>query len=58
MCAAFVHVLYDFIFIRCMLREKNSHEAYQDFIREVGAPEVIVTDNSKTQIGKKWEATN
>lgn len=54
----FVHVLSDFIFIRCMQRESHSHGAYQDFVREVGAPEMIITDNSKTQTGKKWEATN
>ena len=54
----FVHVPSDFIFIRCMQRESHSHGAYQDFIREIGAPEMIVTDNSKTQTGSKWEATS
>ena len=35
-----------------MQRESQSHGAYQDYIREVGASEVVVTDNSKTQTGK------
>ena len=54
----FVHVESDFIFVRCMQRESHSHGAYQDFIREVGAPQMIVSDNAKTQTGKKWEATS
>jgi hypothetical protein len=54
----FCHVLSDYIFVRCMQRESHSHGAYQDYIREVGASEKIVTDNSKTQTGKKWEKTS
>jgi len=54
----FCHVISDFLFIRCMQRESHSHGAYQDYIREVGASESIVTDNSQTQTGKKWEATS
>lgn len=54
----FCHVPSDFLFVRCMQRESHSHGAYQDYIREVGASEVIVTDNSKTQTGKKWETTS
>ena len=34
------------------------HGAYQDYIHEVGASEMIVTDNSRTQTGKKWEKTS
>ena len=41
-----------------MQRESHSHGAYQDYIREVGASETIVTDSSKTQTGKKWETTS
>ena len=41
-----------------MQRESKSHGAYQDYIREVGASETIVTDNSRTQTGKKWEQTS
>ena len=52
MCTEFLARLSDYLFVRCMLRESQSHGAYQDSIREVGASEVVVTDNSKTQIGK------
>ncbi len=54
----FCHVPSDFIFVRCMQRESSSHGAYQDYIREVGASDLIVTDNSQTQTGKKWEETS
>jgi hypothetical protein len=54
----FVHRASDYLFVRCMQREAHSHGAYQDFVREIGAPELIVTDNSQTQTGKKWEATS
>ena len=54
----FVHVNSDYLFVRCMQREAHSHGAYQDFIREIGAPEMIVTDNSQTQTGQKWEQTS
>lgn len=54
----FVHVNSDYLFVRCMQREKHSHGAFQDFIREMGAPNVLLTDNSKTQTGKKWTATS
>ena len=54
----FCHVLSDYLFVRCMQRESHSHGAYQDYIREVGASEMIVTDNSRTQTGKKWLRTS
>ena len=54
----FVHVPSDYLFVRCMQRESHSHGAYQDFIREIGAPEMIATDNSQTQAGTKWETTS
>ena len=54
----FVHVPSDYSFARCMQREAHSHGAYQDYIREVGAPQMVITDNSQTQTGKKWEATS
>ena len=40
-----------------MRREAQSHMALQDFIRHVGAPTLLHTDNSKTQTGKKWTTT-
>ena len=54
----FCHVPSDFLFARCLQRESQSHGAYQDYIREVGASDTICTDNSKTQTGLKWEATS
>ena len=51
----FCHVLSDFLFVRCIQRESHSHGAYQDYICELGASELIVTDKSRTQTGKKWE---
>ena len=41
------HILSDYLFVRCMQRESQSHGAYQDYIRGVGVSEVVVTDNSK-----------
>jgi hypothetical protein len=38
-----------------MQRESHSHGAYQDFVREIGAPDVIATNNSQTQTGRRWE---
>ena len=51
----FCYVMLDYLFVRCMKRESHSHRAYQDYICEVGALEIITTDNSKTQTSKKWE---
>ena len=44
--------------MRCLQRESQSHAAYQDFIREVGAPSILCADISKTQTGKKWTTTS
>ena len=58
-CAQFFcHVPSDFLCVRCMQREAHSHGTYEDYIREVGASEIIITDNSQTQKGRKWEATS
>ena len=50
---AFAHLL----FVGHMRREAQSHNALRDFIRHVGAPNLLRTDNSKTQTGKKWTQT-
>jgi hypothetical protein len=50
--------LHRFIFVRGMQKESESHGAYQDMIREVGAPNTLLTDNAQTQIGKKWTKTS
>ena len=54
----FVCTLSKFIFVRCLQRERQSHAAYEDFIREIGAPSLLCTDNAKTQTGEKWTATS
>ena len=41
-----------------MGRESHSHKAYKDFIRKIGAPVTLLTDNAKTLIGKKWTKTS
>ena len=50
----FFNVISYYLFVRCMQRESHYHEAYQDYIRKVGASEVIITDNLCNQTGKKW----
>ena len=40
-----------------MRRESHSHGPYQDVIRNVGAPNTLLTDNAQTQVGKKWTTT-
>ena len=58
----FVQLLYSLLscytYICCMRRESHSHKAYQDFIRNIGAPVKLLTDNAKTLIGKKWTKTS
>jgi hypothetical protein len=41
-----------------MRKESESHGAYQDLVRDVGAPNLILTDNAQTEIGKKWTKTS
>jgi hypothetical protein len=47
-------VLTTFLCVKGMSRESHSHGAYQDFVRDVGAPNMLLTNNSQTQTGKKW----
>ena len=54
----FFHVLSGFLYVRCMRREAHSHGAYQDFVRDIGAPNILLTDNAQTQIGQKWTKTS
>ena len=54
----FTHLTSQFLFIQLMRRESQSHSAYQDFLRKVGAPDTLLTDNAKTQIGQKWTETS
>jgi hypothetical protein len=34
----------------------NSHSAYEDFFRVIGAPNMILTDIAQDLVGKKWTA--
>jgi hypothetical protein len=38
--------------------KQTSSGAYQDLIREVGAPKTLLTDNAQTETGKKWTKTS
>src|SRR5688500_15076677 len=50
----FILLLSKFIYIHLMKRKSTSHGAYQDFICKVGAPNLLHTNNLKTQTGDKW----
>ena len=54
----FVHLLTQFLFIANLRREKDNYGAYQDYIREVGTPNILLADNAKSQTGKKWTETS
>jgi hypothetical protein len=49
-----IHIPSQFLFALCMFRETHSHGAYQDFVCEVGAPNILLTDSSQTQSGTLW----
>jgi hypothetical protein len=54
----FFCVLTKFLYVKGMRRESHSHGAYQDFVWDVGAPNMLLTNNSQTQTGKKWTKTS
>jgi hypothetical protein len=49
----FFCVLTKFLYVKGMRHESHSHGAYQVFVRDVGVPNMLLTDNSQTQTGKK-----
>ena len=53
----FYHLLSKFTFVNPMKKESHSHGAYLDFIREVGASDMILTDNVQTETGKNGQKT-
>ena len=53
----FVHLLTQFICIASLRREKDNHGSYQDYIREVGTPNILFKDNAKSRVGKNWTET-
>jgi hypothetical protein len=54
----FFCVLTKFLYVKGMRRKSHSYGAYQDFVQDVGAPNMLLTDNSQTQTGKKWTKTS
>jgi hypothetical protein len=54
----FYSVLHQYIFVRGMRKESESHSTYQDLVREVGKPNILLTDNAQLQVGKKWMKTS
>jgi len=40
--------------VRLLKRESEVYDEYHDFIRQVGAPNVSVTDNAQVFVSKKW----
>jgi hypothetical protein len=54
----FFSVLTKFLYVKGMRGESHSHGAYQDFVQDVGAPNILLTGNSQTRTGKKWTKTS
>ena len=54
----FYSLLSCYTYVSCMRRESHSHQPCQDFVRNVGAPVTLLTDNAKKLIGKKWTKTS
>jgi hypothetical protein len=54
----FFSVETQFLYAKCMRKKSHLQGAYQDFVRNVGAPNILLTDNVQTQIGLKWTTTS
>ena len=50
----FVATTWDLLWIKLLRRESQVPGAYLDFCKEVGAPNELLTDNSKVQSGRKF----
>lgn len=46
-----------YTYMTFLQRKLQLHHALQDFIRNVGAPNVLLIDNAQTQTGTKWTQT-
>ena len=53
----FVHLLTQFLWIENLQREKDNYGAYQDYIRVVGTPNILLMDNSKSKVERNWTET-
>ena len=54
----FVATHWDLIWVKLLRRESQVPGAYIDFCKEVGAPNELLTDNSKVQSGRKFQEIN
>ena len=54
----FVASFADYLWVSLLRRESQVPGAYQDFCREVGCPNELLTDNSKVQSGEKFKKIN
>ena len=50
----FVALFADFLWVKCLRRKSKVPGAYSDFVNEVGAPNELLTDNSKVQSGERF----
>ena len=50
----FVHLLTKFLWIANLWIEKDNLGAYKNYIKEVGTPNIMLMDNSKSRVGNKW----
>lgn len=50
----FVHEPSDHIYCKLLKKESHSHIALLDFFRNFGIPNILKSDNSQTQTGRKW----
>ena len=54
----FFHFLTQFLWIANLQRGNDNHGAYQNYIREVGTPNIFLTNKAKSQSVNKWSKTS
>ena len=55
-CQLFVNLPTAHLWGGLLKKEKHNSGAYQDYIREIGAPNVLGSDNAQSETGNKWKA--
>ena len=58
LCTTICDLFADCIWVKLLRRESQVPGAYQDFVREVGTPNELLSDNSKVQAGEKFKKIN
>jgi hypothetical protein len=53
-CQLFVHILSQFVFVTLLRKESQNLRAYEDFVTEVGTPNLLLSDNAQSQTGRAW----